>query len=311
MTPDSNSSRIPEWQLALLRRHSLGTAYLNTALEWFGPLARAVAEHQNGAGRPILVALNGCQGSGKTTVGDYLCCALLEDHGVPAIALSLDDFYLTRAEREDLAARVHPLLQTRGVPGTHDMGLLRDTLGQLLQPGPTAHISIPRFDKAIDDRKPAGEWDKVTSPVQVVLLEGWCMGVQPEPADALATPVNDLERIEDPDGDWRGYCNRVVAEEFPPLYALVDQWVMLQAPSFDCVFEWRQEQEQKLAATLSAEDAAALMDEKALRRFIEHYERYTRQCLAQLPGKVNHLYSLDDQRHIRAYSHRWQAGVAP
>lgn len=308
MTLDSHSSRIPEWQAALLRRHGLGSAYLSTALEWFGPLARSLAKHQKGADRPILVAINGCQGSGKTTVADYLCCALAEDHGVAAIALSLDDFYLTRAEREELAVQVHPLLRTRGVPGTHDLGLLRETLVQLLN---GEQLAIPRFDKAIDDRKPAGAWDKLTSPVQVVLLEGWCIGVHPEPADALATPVNDLERFEDPDGNWRSYCNQAVANEFLPLYDLVDEWIMLRAPAFECVFEWRQEQEQKLAATLSPEKAAALMDEETLTRFIAHYERYTRQCLALLPDKVNHLYSLDHQRHVRAYSHRWQAGVAP
>jgi pantothenate kinase-related protein Tda10 len=79
---------------------------------------------------------------------------------------------------------------------------------------------------------------------------------------------------------------------------------MLCAPSFDCVFEWRREQECKLAATLSPEQAGKLMDDDALRRFIQHFERITRSSLKELPHKVNHLFILDEQRQIKAYSHR-------
>ena len=79
----------------------------SAAQRWFDPLARALVESQHRAGRPLLVALNGCQGSGKTTVSDYLCTSLFEKHAVNAVALSLDDFYLTRVERHALAAYTH------------------------------------------------------------------------------------------------------------------------------------------------------------------------------------------------------------
>jgi len=310
VTPDSASARIPEWQLALLKRHQLGIGYLEFALQWFAPLARSLAEHQSGAERPILVALSGCQGSGKTTVGDYLCSALAEEHDLNAVALSLDDFYLTLAERQALASSVHPLLVTRGVPGTHDMGLLRDTVAQLLEVKRHGAVAIPRFDKSLDDRRPPADWDRMAAPVQVVLLEGWCLGARPEHKDLLTVPLNELERNEDPDGLWRGYSNDALARDFLPLYQQVDQWVMLRAPSFDCVFDWRREQEQKLAATLPAEQASGLMDDAALHRFIQHYERITRYCLDELPHHVNHLFTLNDQRRVSAYSHRLLPGGA-
>ena len=311
MTPDSASARIPEWQLALLKRHQLGLGYLESALQWFAPLARTLAEHQSGAQKPILVAINGCQGSGKTTVGDYLCDALAQEHDLNAVALSLDDFYLTLAERQALASSVHPLLVTRGVPGTHAMGLLRDTLAQLLEVNRHSAVAIPRFDKSIDDRRPRADWDQMAAPVQVVLLEGWCLGARPQQHDLLSAPLNELERNEDPDGLWRGYSNDSLARDFLPLYQQVDQWVMLRAPSFDCVFEWRREQEQKLAATLPAQQASGLMDDAALHRFIQHYERITRYCLDELPHQVNHLFALNEQRRVTAYSHRLLPDGAP
>ena len=145
----------------------------------------------------------------------------------------------------------------------------------------------------------------------MVLLEGWCLGAGPEPTDILSRPLNDLEQDEDPAGLWRGYVNEVLSREFLPLYQLVDQWIMLCAPSFDCVFDWRSEQERKLAATLSPEQASKLMNDDALRRFIQHYERLTRYCLNELPHKVNHLFTLNERRQVTAYSHRWHANVSP
>jgi D-glycerate 3-kinase len=258
----------------------------------------------------MLVALNGCQGSGKTTVADFLCASLAAEHSLHTVSLSLDDFYLTRAERETLAISVHPLLQTRGVPGTHDITLLRQTLAQLLDPEPGATVAIPRFDKAVDDRRPACDRDSITTPVDLVLLEGWCLGALPQAPEVLALPVNVLERDEDAAGRWRGYSNDILRREFLPLYTLVDTWIMLCAPTFDCVFAWRREQERKLAATLAPEQAATLMDDAALRRFIQHYERFTRQCLETLPGSVHHLFQLNAAREITAYTHRPDA-VAP
>ena len=75
---------------------------------------------------------------------------------------------------------------------------------------------------------------------------------------------------------------------------------MLQAPSFDCVFQWRLEQEQKLARVRDSRGGKRIMDEEQLARFIQFYERLTKTCLSQLPRRVHHLYVLDEARRIRA-----------
>lgn len=301
MGPESSQGAMPKWQQALLARHQLAPDYLPDALKWFAPLAQALAVHQIDAGRPVLVGLNGCQGSGKTTLSDLLANLLRQEHGRSAVALSIDDFYLTAAQRQALAQSVHPLLRTRGVPGTHDMPLLQATLTALLDVNRTTPVAIPRFDKAKDDRHPLADSIGADTPVDVVILEGWCLGAAPQTPAALQPAINSLERQFDPHGLWRNYCNGVLERQFPPLYALVDQWIMLAAPSFDCVFRWRREQERKLASSVTASGPNSIMDDAALRRFIQHYERITRDCLQRLPGVVDHLFKLDQERHIVQY----------
>lgn len=286
---------LPDWRAAFLDRHQLPHAYLDSAQKWFAPVVGIIAEHQNGAGRTLLVGVNGSQGSGKTTFCDYVRDTLEQEYKLSALSLSLDDFYLTRDQREALARDVHPLLSTRGVPGTHDMTLLLNTLRALLR---GEACRIPRFDKSVDDRVPQDSWDSVEAEVDVVLLEGWCLGATSQDPAELSMVINELEAAEDGDGHWRQYVNNKLGESFPELYQLVDEWVMLKAPSFDCIHAWRLEQEQKLAARTSGK---GIMTEPELARFIQFYQRITQQCLAQLPHKVNHLFVLDEMRTIQSY----------
>jgi len=261
-------------------------------------LASALAAHHNGAARPVLIAVNGCQGSGKSTLADYVSQCLHWQYGLQCAVLSLDDFYLTRAERRALAREVHPLFATRGVPGTHDVALLQHTLKRLLSDSGDGAVAIPRFDKARDDRRPTQHWDRVSLPVDIVVLEGWCLGVDAQCAAELVAPVNALERDEDPQAIWRTHVNTVLAEQFPAIYRLVDSWVMLQAPSFDCVQQWRQEQEDKLRQRLGTDALACTMDRAQLARFVQHYQRLTEICLQTLPERTNHLFQLDAQRRV-------------
>jgi len=301
------------WEKAFLEQHQLPFAYLQDARCWFAPLAKALALHHRGAQRPeppvvqraTLAGINGSQGSGKTTLCAYLCALLQAEHGLRAIALSLDDFYLTRAARRELATSVHPLLATRGVPGTHDMALLNDTLDALLTPCGGAAVSVPRFDKARDDRRPPADWDRIEGGLDMVLLEGWCLGARPQTTAQLLRPVNALESNEDPDAFWREYVNNSLRREFLPLYKRIDRWVMLQAPSFDCVYRWRLEQEQKLASATRG-DKQRVMSDRQIARFIQHYQRLTEHGLATVPATVDYLYTLDDRRRIVASRPDWE-----
>ena len=286
---------IEPWQRAFLDRERLPDGYLATAATFFDPLAAQLAARRSRGGC-LRVAINGSQGSGKSTLCAYLCAALTERHGLSAIALSLDDFYLTRAERMALADRVHPLLATRGVPGTHDIALLRATLASLADEAGIT-VAVPRFDKSVDDRAAPASWPQIEAPVDVVLLEGWCLGAHSEEPAVLAAPLNALEREEDPDCLWRGYADAQLSEHYQALYADLDLWVMLAAPDFTQVLRWRTEQEEKLRAAVGGR-GEGLMDAAELARFVAHFERYTRQCLRDLPARVDVLLQLDEDRHI-------------
>ncbi len=279
-----------------LRAQRLPDAYLSLVERWFGPLAADIARYRAEADRPLLVGINGAQGSGKSTLAALLSLLLASVHGRRAIDLSIDDFYLTREQRLRLAEQVHPLLATRGVPGTHDVPLMIQTLEALR--GAMDEVPVPRFDKARDDRVPAAQWTRVAAPLDVVILEGWCLGVPPQAPEALTRAVNALEEREDPHAVWRRYVNDAIARDYLPLYERVDIWVMLQAPSFDCVFQWRAEQEEKLALRQGPASRTRVMDAAALERFIQHYQRLTEHGLRTLPGRVHHLYRLNADRAI-------------
>ena len=284
---------------SFLKEQRLPLAFLKSVDAWYLPLAQRLAKHHEAAGRPLLIGVNGSQGSGKSTLAALLKELLAQNFGLRAIALSIDDFYLTREARLALAGQIHPLLATRGVPGTHDIALMRATLQQLTREN--SEVYIPRFDKARDDRYPEREWDRVSSPFDIVIVEGWCLGT-PAQADAeLRTPVNDLEAREDPDGSWRRYVNQQLGGRYQDMYQMIDLWIMLQAPSFDCSYRWRLEQEEKLLDSEPENSSQnRVMTAQQLSRFIQHYQRLTEQSLEQLPERVHYLFSLDADRRIVA-----------
>lgn len=279
---------------AFAREEGLPETFRDLAERLHGPLAERIASWSAEARSPLVVGVCGPQGSGKSTLV-ALVGRLLEARGLKVAAPSIDDLYLTRAERARLAREVHSLLATRGVPGTHDPALGLAVLEALGRSGTTA---LPRFDKAVDDRAPQATWPRVEGPVDIVLLEGWCVGARPQPPAMLDAPVNALERIEDPDGAWRGFANAALGGPYAPLFGRLDRLVLLTAPDFAVVRAWRGQQEARLRQRLAAEgrDPALAMDEAALDRFVAHYERLTRWIAEDLPGAADVVIALDEAR---------------
>lgn len=276
---------------AFIAEHRLPDSYLETARRWFFPLAKATAE-RIAAGDLRVIGIVGTQGSGKSTLASLLEVLLTEVYQLKIASLSLDDFYLTRAERERLASEVHPLLATRGVPGTHDVRMAVRTIHDLLNH--RGEVKIPRFDKSQDDRQPESRWDRVAAPVDAVILEGWCLAAESESPEHLSEPLNRLEAEEDPDGTWRRYVNECLASGYPHLFGLIDELIMLKAPGFQCVYQWRLQQESKI----KRRPGDRVMSEDQLRRFVEHFERITRHCLSTLPGKADLVYELNARQEI-------------
>ena len=285
------------WIEAWLKRERLPETYRATIDNALVPMAGAIARRVRHSDQLVIVGLCGSQGSGKSTAAGVLC-ELLRLDGLPAVAISIDDFYLPRAQREELARSVHPLLRTRGVPGTHDVELAQAVIDSLAESGETA---VPVFDKATDDRRPRPQWRRASGPLRAVILEGWCVGARPQTAAQLKPPLNALERDEDAQGRWRGYVNAALQGPYAPLFARLSPLVLLAAPSFEVVLQWRTEQERKLRDRLQREggDASRVMSDDAIARFISHYERITRHILAEMPARADHLIDLDASRHAQ------------
>lgn len=238
-----------------------------------------------------VVGLCGAQGSGKSTIA-AATVKLLQDEGRSAVALSLDDFYLGREARAWLAGQVHPLLATRGPPGTHDVAVACGVLDALASPGRTA---LPAFDKATDERRPKSEWRTVDGPFDVVVLEGWCVGALPQPDEDLAAPINALEAEEDADAAWRAHVNRQLAGPYQALFGRLDLLAFLQAPGFEVVAGWRAEQEAKLR-----DRTGRGMTDAEVGRFVQFYERLTRWLLAELPSRADMVFELDTARRVHS-----------
>lgn len=248
----------------------------------------------------LAVGVSGAQGSGKSTVCAQTA-ALLQARGLRCATLALDDLYLPKADRRRLARDVHPLLATRGPPGTHDVALGLAIL-RSLRSGRAG--TIPRFDKLADDRDPQAAWRPQGGPVDVILFEGWCVGAAPQPQAALHDPINALEREEDRGGAWRALVNTALAQPYRTLFAELDRLVMLAAPGFEVVLRWRLQQEAANAAAADPARRAQAMDEAQMARFIQHYERITRWMLSDLPDRADLVIALDADRGVAGVSGR-------
>jgi D-glycerate 3-kinase len=274
----------------LIEAEGLPADYRAIVDRYWRPLSEDIAERN--AGTPLIVGINGAQGAGKSTLCKFLEVLLVE-HNQIGVTLSLDDLYLPKAERQALARDVHPLLATRGVPGTHS-----PPLGQAVIDAIRAGkgFEMPRFDKSVDDRRPAGEL--IEGRVDVLLFEGWCLGAVPQEPSALATPVNSLEAEEDADGIWRKFVNQALRGDYAALFGQLDMLIMLKVPDFAAVRRNRALQEDKLRARNPG--APGLMDAAALKHFLDQYERLTEWMFAEMPERADILVEIDrDQRPTR------------
>jgi D-glycerate 3-kinase len=234
-------------------------------------------------------AITGVQGCGKSTLAAQVAALALQ-RGITTAVLSIDDFYLGRRERSQLGRDVHPLLATRGPPGTHDVALACEVIDRLREGAPTR---VPRFDKIADRRLPPSRWP-VKRDVDLVLFEGWFLKAPAQPASDLHEPINALESDEDSDRTWRAYCNESLRSDYPALWRRLDRMLLLQAPRFDVVPTWRWQQEQALQA---ANPGRRTMDRPQVERFVQLFERVSRHALLALPPIADRMILLDSTRH--------------
>ncbi len=230
----------------------------------------------------------GLQGTGKSTLSAQMA-SLADKRRLNVIVLSIDDFYLGHAARQELGHSVHPLCATRGVPGTHDVALACEVI-DALQDG--RQVALPQFDKISDDRLPRSQWP-VVQQADLVILEGWFLKVPAQTEAELLEPINPLERDEDPEGIWRHWSNAALASGYAPLWSRLDRLMFLQGPGFEIVPHWRWQQEQTLQSLHPQRQA---MTREQVDRFVQFFERDSRQAMQTLPAIADRTIRLDAQR---------------
>ncbi|WP_170176706.1 P-loop NTPase fold protein [Litorilituus sediminis] len=292
-----------------INKHNLTDHFKDNALTYWHPLADEIVnwcQHQYQQHTPIFVGVNGCQGSGKSTLCQYLKQYLHNNYQLNVVCLSLDDFYLSSNERAKHGKSIHPLFATRGVPGTHNIPLLTHILNKLTALSERQELTLPQFDKLTDEPLAIDFCPKIAGKVDVVLFEGWCWGVAAQDDKQLTVPINRLEKHYDPLLVWRKTINQLLKQDYMPLYQQMHYWLMLKAPNFDCVYQWRLEQEQKMLTQYRAKSAKSLMTNKLLKAmsaeevasFVEYFQRLTEHALIDLPPKMDKVFILNANREV-------------
>ena len=236
-------------------------------------VAQMVAKKYQGS--MLTVGVGGAQGSGKSTMARMIQRVIQDVFSMSAEVLSIDDFYLTREERAGLGRNIHPMLAVRGVPGTHDMQHMVETIKAL---GVGAVSDVPKFSKGEDDRLPEV---RAVNPPQVLVLEGWCWGARACDDDALQSAVNTLEAEQDPQLVWRRYVNEALASDAYQKCFDNDVNVFLAVPDMEAVFRWRLQQEQEIVS------GKRVMNSDEVRTFIMYYQRITEQLLSNRTANID------------------------
>lgn len=276
---------------------ALAEALLRESQDWSQAQRRGAAASAARLIRDIpnrsfsIVGLAGAPGSGKSALAG-LVCGVLGRLGTHALVLSLDDYYLGRQQRAELA-HTHPLFTQRGVPGTHDWAELIADLDNLRE-GLVERLCLPRFDKSRDDRCEDSEFRRLSARPQVVILEGWLIGAPPQDSEALIHPLNQMEAGRDPDRRWRRLVNDQLARYHRDLAPRLDRRWFLAVPGWQSVVAWRWQQEQELVAA-----ERHLQTREDVARFLDQFQRIAVHMLATCGEWADVVIRLDDHHVMR------------
>ena len=235
--------------------------------------------------------IGGSQGIGKSTLVNVIQKIIKTFYNKRVLTLSLDDYYLSRKKRFVLSNKIHPLLITRGVPGTHDIKKLIRHINQFNRS--KYPINIPIFDKLIDDTISNNR--KAILKADILILEGWCCGTSHIKNEFLFKNLNDLERKKDSKKIWRKYYNEKLKTEYRDLFKMFDNTIFLKAPSFKFIFNWRMKQEKMIKSNSRKHKR---MKKKSLNNFIEHYEKITKWMLKTLGSKADLVVKVNKKQNI-------------
>ena len=264
--------------------------------KFYLPISKMIKDEYLKKKTTKIIGLTGGQGTGKSTISNILKIILKEAYKLETVIFSIDDFYKTLNERKIMSEKTSSLFQTRGVPGTHDTKMLYQCIKNMKKMN-FKKIIIPKFDKSIDDRFPKKRWLKIKTKPNIVIFEGWCVGVAAQKKKDLINPINKLEKYKDIKKIWRKKVNYELKKNYKKIFRLIDKLIFLKVPSFKYVYKWRLLQEKKLRVTGKGNKT---MTDKQIANFIMHYERLTKHMLKILPKTADTIIGIDEKHRLKS-----------
>ena len=248
--------------------------------------------------KPYFVGLAGGQGTGKTTISSLIRIILTKYFKLNVFRISIDDFYKTRKERINLSKRVHPMLLTRGVPGTHDIDMMLNFFRKS-KSKKFKRLKLPTFNKAIDDRFSKKRWYDLKKRPDVVIFEGWCVGAKAEKNINLKKTINLMEKAKDQKLIWRKYVNDQLKTKYKNLYSQLNCLIYLKAKNFSLLQKWRLKQERKLRLKSEKNSNTKIMSKEDVLSFMQTYQRITQNMFKNTPKYASIIFNLNNNHQIQ------------
>ena len=248
--------------------------------------------------KPYFVGLAGGQGTGKTTTSSIIKIILEKYFKLKVFKISIDDFYKTRKERISLSKKVHPMLLTRGVPGTHDINMMLDFFKKS-KAKKFKNLKLPNFNKAIDDRFPKNKWNIINKRPDVIIFEGWCVGAKAETNKTLKKSINSMEKVNDHKLVWRKYVNQQLKTKYKKLYSQLNCMIYLKAKNFSLLQKWRLKQEHKLWIKTKKKGGHKIMSKRDVINFMQTYQRITQNMFKNMPKYASIILNLNSNHQIK------------
>lgn len=268
------------------------------------------------ARKPLLVAMQGVQGCGKSHLTKLLIQTINEPkYNLKAVGLSIDDFYITHADQVELSKMGNALLERRGLPGTHDIQLLKSVIEALLEG--KSSVLIPQFDKSLHkgqgDRKQY--FLEIIWPVDIIILEGWFLGfksIEPDILTSLYHTEESFDNVKKYSLENIMQINTNLRVYESDIYIFFDCFIQLVAENLNYVFEWRLEQEETLKKSLMKclpgdcdNDRTGMTHsevENFVRKFMPVYELYLDRLTNDLVGSKLRIFIDQSRRLIQSSS---------
>ena len=262
------------------------------------PLCFWISEKTNKK-KPLIIGLSGGQGTGKTTITSIVSLILKKYFKLNVFKISIDDFYKTRNERKKLSISKHPLLMTRGVPGTHDCKIIFKFFKKIKNKN-FNQFKLPKFDKSIDDRCPKKLWYKINSRPDVIILEGWCVGAKAQKNSQILKPINSLESSKDLSLVWRKYVNNQLKKQYKSLFKQLNEIIYLRANNFKVLQQWRIKQEKRLWLKSKNKKNLRIMSRGDIINFMQTYQRITQNMFKDVPKYASIIMKLNSNHQINS-----------